>query len=282
MTTAILDELEQLDLPLADIWLSGARFHIRTLGPHFEALPPGNRVLEIGCGAGVLMALLQQKNPDIQIDGIEPFGSGFASIETFRAAMARHKLNIAKVGYEDFFPDAPYDLVYMVNVLEHLPDWRHFFDVLPRFVRPGGRVILLFPNAGFPFEPHFQLPIVGPKRLLRWLFARRIERIERDYNTHGLWDSLNLVRIGQIRSYVRGRPLRLTFHSDTADRMIDRFDTDPVFMKYIGVIAPLARFFKRSGATRLLRYPVFAGLNPYAFVEIEVLAPDQSAPSSTP
>jgi ubiquinone/menaquinone biosynthesis C-methylase UbiE len=83
------------------------------------------------------------------------------------------------------FPDSSFDGVFMNEVFEHVADEEHTLEELHRVLRPGGHLIVISPNRGFPFEGHRihigswssdrPTPIVPwlPKALTdRWVSAR--------------------------------------------------------------------------------------------------------------
>ena len=83
------------------------------------------------------------------------------------------------------FPDDSFDGAFVNEVLEHVADEQVSLCEVHRVLRPGGHLILISPNRGFPFEGHgttigrielpFPTPLVPwlPERLTRkWLHAR--------------------------------------------------------------------------------------------------------------
>jgi SAM-dependent methyltransferase len=83
------------------------------------------------------------------------------------------------------FPDDSFDGAFINEVLEHVADEQVSLREIRRVLRPGGYLILISPNRGFPFEGHgttigtrefpFPTPLVPwlPESLTRnWLHAR--------------------------------------------------------------------------------------------------------------
>jgi len=114
--------------------LVGSR-HIRFL---CAGLPPGARVLDIGCGRGVLLKELADR-------GLEVHGVEHSEGATFGAdprAQVRIAAELADAGY-----DAEYfDEVIIWHVLEHVRQPRATIDEIRRILRPGGRFIVAVPN----------------------------------------------------------------------------------------------------------------------------------------
>ena len=63
-----------------------------------------------------------------------------------------------------------------------------------KLLTPSGKLIILCPNYGFPFESHFSIPIIFNKKLTALIFKKRIEIFEKINACEGLWDSLNFVK----------------------------------------------------------------------------------------
>lgn len=99
-----------------------------------------NRLLEIGCGAGAF--LRQARAAGWSVTGTE---NAWSTIERLRA----QGLEVWHGTTE--FPgefDEHFDAAVMLEVIEHLSDFRALLDEAWRVVRPGGRLILSTPNIG--------------------------------------------------------------------------------------------------------------------------------------
>ena len=103
------------------------------------------RLLNIGCGNGRLLYLAKQDG--WSVEGVE--------LSPALAESVGRELGI-KVTVADFLEydigasvegEAGYDLVFLRHVLEHLPDARLAMEKIHRLLRPGGLVILEFPNV---------------------------------------------------------------------------------------------------------------------------------------
>lgn len=106
---------------------------------------PG-RVLEVGCGEGIVMRYLRERHPRLAIDGVELDGTAL------RTARARHPDRPLLQGDVFRLPlrDASYDLVLCLEVLEHLGDPARALVEIRRVARRG--LILSVPH-----EPFFRL-----------------------------------------------------------------------------------------------------------------------------
>jgi SAM-dependent methyltransferase len=244
-----------------------AEFGLREIRDEIDRLPAGARVLEIGCGTGCLLARLSILRPDLAFTGLEPIGKGFAKFEDAigRVAAAHPSIRIHRTPIERFTPDPGargFDLIFSVNVFEHLDDWRGTLARSVALLAPGGRILVLCPNYAFPYESHFGIPIIVGPGVTRRLFRRRIDHLERVLDASSLWDSLNFITVGAFRRECRAQGLEVAFDRQIMTRMLARLDTDAEFAARQGAMARIARVLARAGAGRLLEI-LPADLGPY-------------------
>jgi SAM-dependent methyltransferase len=98
----------------------------------------GARVLDIGCGRGVILGALASRN--FEVHGVE------MSAAAARGADPRAQIRIAPELRDAGYPDAHFDQVILWHVLEHLRDPRGTLQEIHRILRPGGRLIVAVPN----------------------------------------------------------------------------------------------------------------------------------------
>jgi SAM-dependent methyltransferase len=263
---AIVDAIEAL--PIKDTLLNEAQFGYEYLHPYLNSLPTGARILEVGSGPCVLLSHLAESYPHLHFTGIEPIGDGF---ELFRDAIAalssQFPIDIFRGGYEDFRCDITYDLIFLVNVFEHLPDWRDFLAFVKQRLSATGVCVILCPNYSFPYESHFRLPIIINKQITFYLFESFINKYERANHVEGLWKSLNYVKLRHVKQTCRDLGLALICHPTITLNLIQRTQTDKSFADRQRVMGAVARILHRLGIARtLLR--LFPAYNPYMFLEI--------------
>jgi SAM-dependent methyltransferase len=258
--------------PKGPTYLAEAEFCLRQIEPYLNMLAAGSRVLEVGSGPCIALSAMARRYPEINFEGIESMGSGFAVFKQFIKQVNSGALPFAlfRGGYEDFPRTADWDLIFLVNVFEHLPDWRDFLDFVRESLSPGGKCVILCPNAGFPCESHFRLPVLGNKSFTRTVFRRRIDAFEPENGWEGLYDRLNFVKFYHVLRAAARAGLKMTVRPQIVVEMIERLQTDAEFARRQGPIAGLARLAKRSGA---LHWPVDGPLvetfMPYMRVETD-------------
>lgn len=231
-----------------------AEFGWREMKPYFERLQNSDAVLEVGCGTGFLLSQMAQKFRDISFTGVEPIGSGFMQFESALNAIEKQYTNITFIRkrIEDIQSEKGYDLIYSINVFEHLDDWREAIDICMSLLKPNGHLAILCPNYWIPYESHFSLPVIGTKSLTYKIFSKRIARMEENFGAEGLWKSLNFITAPQIQRYCKIKGYDLDFDPAIMARMLDRLDDDPEFKKRQSSLARVASLANRLGAGFLL------------------------------
>lgn len=209
--------------------------------------------LEIGAGPGLLAMLAARRARTV--DALEPSTDAFASFAPVLAAVERDapgNLRFIRTTIEDFKPDRKYDVIWSVNVFEHLDDWRACLLKVRELLRPGGRAIILCPNYGIPYEPHFSLPIIFTKDVTRRLFSSRIARFEEEQNCAGLWESINMISLRDVMRYAREADLDVSLDSGVMRRMFERFFSDAELSRRHGLIRTAIGVARRTGVDRAI------------------------------
>ncbi len=100
----------------------------------------GNIIADVGCGEGITLEKLVNTFPGKNIRGVD------AEAENI-AICSQHKLPVlAGDVYQLPFDDGSVDCVLFSEVIEHLDHPEQALAEIRRVLRPGGRVIIIFPN----------------------------------------------------------------------------------------------------------------------------------------
>lgn len=134
-----------------------AKYVIPYLKPYFE-VGSEVKVLEIGCGeAGNLMPFLEAGckcvGVDLSPNRIEN-GKAFYKGHPLESNIELVSSDIYNVGDEW---NHQFDLVFLRDVIEHIPNQERFMQVLARFLKPNGVVFFGFPPWQNPFGGHQQI-----------------------------------------------------------------------------------------------------------------------------
>lgn len=249
--------------------INEAEFGYRYIRRYLSELPPGARVLEVGSGPCVLLSQLSIDFPNLDVAGIEPVGPGFENFDLIlQRLIDRFAIRLTRSSYEQYADPGRFDFIFLVNVFEHLPDWRGFLRFVAEKLEPAGRCVILCPNHGFPYEPHFSVPVIINKEITYRLFRKKIERHESNADCGGLWSSLNLVTWSEVRKQGTDLDLSIRFDSSVLRGMIERLGEDEEFAQRQKNIAFLAQLLLKSGVVGLIERPIFNRINPYMLLEI--------------
>jgi 2-polyprenyl-6-hydroxyphenyl methylase/3-demethylubiquinone-9 3-methyltransferase len=144
----------------------------------------GLRVLDIGCGGGLIAEPMARLGADVI--GADPAP---ANIEVARLHAARSGLAVdyRATTAEDFgAAGETFDVVLALEVVEHVADRDAFLAACAALVRPGGILVLATINRT---PKAFALAIVGAELLLRWL-PRGTHRYDQLVRPDELQDSI--------------------------------------------------------------------------------------------
>ena len=138
---------------------------------------PGNRLLEIGCGEGFLLASLS-KGEKFAVD---------LSLEAIRRARARAGAHFSLALAERLpFPADYFDVVTSVGVMEHFLDTGEALREIRRILKPGGHYVSLvhvnltvWERLAMIFS-EFIFPRFRPIPLVRWLEDKLKSRLSRN------------------------------------------------------------------------------------------------------
>lgn len=109
--------------------------------------PDAAAILDVGCNVGALVGELLRRHPNAFVAGVE------INAAALEVARRNHpKADLRHSGAENIpFPEATFDVVTCVEVLEHLPASLRpaAFQEMRRVLKPGGRLLMTVPHAGW-------------------------------------------------------------------------------------------------------------------------------------
>ncbi|MGO7050618.1 class I SAM-dependent methyltransferase [Rhizobium johnstonii] len=106
-------------------------------------LPLGGRVLDVGCGNGELLIALRQARPDLELFGLD----WHFPVET-RNSLESQGIGLIEAPLEAAeLPAQPFDLIVMLQLIEHLWEPEESLQRLVRGLAKDGRLLIETPNT---------------------------------------------------------------------------------------------------------------------------------------
>lgn len=115
-----------------------------------------SRVLDYGCGAGQIVALLRGRGVDAY--GCDVFYEGGDYSRDVAPELAPYVSRMA--GNDIPFESASFDIVLSNQVFEHVPDIDTAAAEIARVLKPGGMALNVFPDRGVWREGHCGVPFL--------------------------------------------------------------------------------------------------------------------------
>ena len=125
----------------------------------------GRRVLDVGCGGGLLAEGMARRGARVTGIDLAPGALEVARLHALESGIAVDYRQITAESLADAEP-ASFDLVTCLEMLEHVPDPPAIVAALARLVRPSGDVVCSTINRN---AKAFALAIVGAEYVLRLL-----------------------------------------------------------------------------------------------------------------
>ena len=142
------------------------------LGPKMA----GKTLLDLGAGMGGLsVAVMLEFGPQgLRLQAMD-YNSEYCNIARLRAERYGLELPIVVAAGESLpYPNAGFDLIVCLDVLEHVGDAESVLMEMYRALKPGGVVLTTVPNRRAFRDPHYHLPVINwlPRPLAEWVIKR--------------------------------------------------------------------------------------------------------------
>lgn len=139
-----------------------------------KIIPSGVKILDVGCGVGEIMTLLQERNKCV-CSGMDIAPSAVAAVKA--------KGMEARVGILPDIPfsDASFEVLLCTEVLEHVTDAKSAVGSMYRVLQPGGLLVLTVPDGEVDME-EFHVHRFNEKSIRKMLTStgfvvRRVELV---------------------------------------------------------------------------------------------------------
>lgn len=123
------------------------------------------KVLDVGCGGGILAEALAQRGAEVTAIDMGDAPLGVAKLHQLESGLS---IDYQKSTAEDFAKDHEntYDIVTCLEMLEHVPDPSSVVRACAKMVKPGGHVFFSTINRN---PKAFLFAIIGAEYILRLL-----------------------------------------------------------------------------------------------------------------
>lgn len=124
-------------------------------------LRPGEAILDLGCGDGLMVETLRE-------NGLDVLGCDFFK----RLEPRRSQAHVTPIETDPFrlpFQGRSFDVVYSWQVLEHVLDLARVLEENRRVLKPGGIALHIFSGRYSFLEPHVRVPLATMFRAKWWL-----------------------------------------------------------------------------------------------------------------
>ena len=213
----------------------GGRDELDSAAMYLRAPRAAAKVLDVGCGSGVLLARMKALGWDAAGVELDPGG-----VEAARArGVAVHQGQLADAK----FPDNHFDAVHSAHVIEHVYDPVALIKECFRILKPGGRLVIITPNTASWGHRKFGrswLNLDPPRHLI--LFNARtlrvaaekqgfvIERLDSTVRSAWVYGALSrrIYRTGRGEMSALGKPINLLhgMRFQLGERLRKWFDRD--------------------------------------------------------
>jgi SAM-dependent methyltransferase len=145
MERAVFDRMAELDQE--HWWFTARRRILAEVISRVVRPPKTARLLEVGCGTGHNLPMLAHFG-DVDACELDDAARTLAS-ERFGRPVREAKL--PDLG---MFPEGAYEVIALLDVLEHVPDDRPALDAIMTRLKPGGALVLTVPANPWMWSAH--------------------------------------------------------------------------------------------------------------------------------
>ncbi|MFN3940571.1 MAG: class I SAM-dependent methyltransferase [Chitinophagales bacterium] len=118
---------------------------------------PGMQILDAGCGpAGIFMVLFE-----CAVDAIDPLLDSYDKNLSHFKRSEYPWVQFTNTPMEQFATSKQYDIVFCMNAINHVIDMEYSYQLLGKWVKPGGRLVITIDAHNYSFFKHLFRLIPG-------------------------------------------------------------------------------------------------------------------------
>jgi SAM-dependent methyltransferase len=187
------------------------------------------RWLDFGCGAGGLLKFLRDRK-DLNIGGKNiPISVAGCDVGAWADKLRKHDgFDILDADHMAEIPDESYDVISMIEVLEHIPSGREVLRLIARLLKPGGLLLLTTGNLSSTMArregldygyclSEIHISLYDPQSLTSSYQDAGLDPLYVQYRGVVAFKAIKTVR-GKLRKFLA----RLLFKLPIVTRLVDR------------------------------------------------------------
>ena len=241
-------KLDSLTRSRLIMYVQEAEFFEDVLTKEVSKLPIGSHLVEIGAGIGLLALNLAAQG--YNVTAFEPEASGFTEMHSMRETIVSKWVGkFPAVNFVDKYIDDTTkldklaDYMFVINVIEHVPDYRLLIVNALKLKSDSATLRLICPNYAIPYEPHLEIPIILTKNLTWRIFKTRIAKSTIP-NPVDFWKDLSWPSQRKLKKLLKEIGVAAEFSRDATNHYISRALNGPKFIERKGpVFGKLLKMF---------------------------------------
>ena len=108
------------------------------------------KVLDVGCSTGHLMTAIKD-----HVGSVHGHDLNVKEVEFCRNTLG---LDVDRIPLDERFAEGTFDYITMIFVLEHIAEPVEFLRYIGKFLKPGGKLVILVPNIMDPLVNFYDIP----------------------------------------------------------------------------------------------------------------------------
>lgn len=237
------------------IYAEEAVFARELIDFNLSKIPKKTNILEVGAGLFILSCQLCREG--YKVSCIEPTAKGFShfnELQKIILKLAKAKgycPEILKIRAEELNIKDKYDFAFSINVMEHVDDISSVISNVFMSLKSKAVYRFICPNYSFPYEPHFNIPILFSKRFTEFIFKTKIFNNPSIPDSIGTWISINWISTKIIKDIEKKNNFEVVFSQELLLKMLERANNDPFFssrrplwLKYVFYLLVKTNFHK--------------------------------------
>jgi 2-polyprenyl-3-methyl-5-hydroxy-6-metoxy-1,4-benzoquinol methylase len=231
----------------------------KLINESISTLEVGDSILEVG--GGILALSVQLSSEGFEVTTVEPIGEGFNELDyvlkLFLEIAKKEELEFTfiKLPIEDTNFDDKFDLIFSINVMEHLKDPYLVLKNLIQFLKPRGTYHFFCPNYDFPYEPHFGKILFARKNKAFYLKSSFVEGgFLHNKEMEGLYHSLNFITLRKVKMCLEESEFRIKVNCEVLYELTLRAFNDVYLAKRHPRLFLVVRFARYFHILKILKF----------------------------